>query len=116
MTIRMALFGAALIATAVTNAHASGFATYFALVSAAGKVATSSGVASASKVATGSYLVTFSRSIKGCGFVAMIKGSSAGLATANYDAGHQANMTVNTFSPSGAAANLPFNVIVSCAP
>lgn len=95
-------------------ASASGFGTYFARLSGSGGVVKSSGVADGARTATGVYEITFNRAVNYCGYVATVTGANAGYAT--IDIVTSKVLTVSTYSIKGAKANLPFNVMVSCAP
>jgi hypothetical protein len=96
------------------GAAASGFATYFAVVAGNGSVSRSSGVAEAARVNTGIYDVTFNRKINYCATVASISNGHAGYAAIDNQAATVIRVT--TFATNGAKANLPFQLIITCAP
>ena len=100
---------------AATLVEASGFATYFARVGANGVVSNSSGVRSGTRTAIGTYDILFTRVVNYCGWVANVTGGAAGYATV--DLGDNARtVTVVTRGSSGGKVNLPFSLMVQCAP
>lgn len=105
--------GAAILLAGIGSANASGFATYFAVVGATGKVAMSSGVHSATQTGVGTYAVTFNRTINTCAHVASVR-SAPGFASVK--PGNSKSIVVSTYANNGVAANRAFDVIVSCAP
>ena len=105
--------GAAVLLAGIGSANASGFATYFAVVVATGKVAISSGVHSATKTAVGTYIVMFNRNINACAEVASVR-SAPGFASVKPSGSE--SIVVSTFANNGVAVNRAFDVIVSCAP
>jgi hypothetical protein len=83
-------------------------------VSGAGAQTTGNAKA-ASRSATGVYSVDLGFDGSACQATATITGTTAGLATVTPDATTKNLVAVNTFAvPGGAAADLPFNLIVAC--
>lgn len=113
---RLSLAGVALLAMTVGGyAQSYGYATYSALLNAAGTAVRSSGVTASSRPSTGTYNVTFSRPVNVCVFVASIFNASPGYATVQNKAGDIFTIVVTTYSGTGTATNLSFSMIVSCA-
>lgn len=111
-----ALLAGAAVLLAPDHARASGFATFFANITAEGEVAVSSGVNTAARTDVGTYVVRFNRQVnRSCGYVSSLRGSS-GYSVINLRVGTAHSFVVKTFGASGAAADRAFNVIVTCAP
>jgi hypothetical protein len=109
------LLAVAAVATLpLIEAHASGFASYFARVSGAGNVIRSSGVSDVTHSAVGVYEVTFNRAVSSCAFVASVSAPTAAYATVNFKSAKV--LTVRTFASNGAKANNDFNMMVTCGP
>lgn len=118
MTIKRILVTAATIALATGPiggaALASGFATYFAVVSQTGAVATSSGVASAAKVGAGKYEITFNRAISRCAGVVTVSSVAPSYGTTAHKGGAPTVLRVFTYSKAGALTDAAFNMLISC--
>lgn len=107
--------GALLAAAAVGGqAGATGFASYFALVAAAGSTIKGSGVSASSKTAVGTYNVTFARAVNDCAHTATLRGSGAGLVAVGPKAGSPTVVVVTTFSSAGAKQDRAFNLSIQC--
>ena len=107
----------ALISLLVSTANVSAafFAHYFALVNGAGVVVRSSGVQSLAKSSVGTYDITFNGSLDACAVVATVSAFTPAYATARKTA-VDTTVRVSVFNSSGVKVDLPFQVIVSCAP
>jgi hypothetical protein len=114
MRIGAALLTTLAIFAATGHVRASGFATYFANLSATGTVSVSSGVQTAVRSGVGVYNVTFVRLINDCGFTVSVTGPTPGYASVNRTSGR--TVTVFTFLKNGTSHNLPSNIILVCGP
>jgi hypothetical protein len=114
MRMRAALLAIVVLVAANGHAGASGFATYFANLTATGTVSISSGVHKAERTGPGVYDVTFVRLVNDCSFTVSVTGATPGFASANRTTGR--TVTVSTFLKNGVAANLPSNIILVCGP
>jgi hypothetical protein len=116
--MRLLRFGCFILITltfSAGNVSAAFFAHYFALVTAAGVVAKSSGVQSAAKPAVGTYDITFNNSLDACAIVATVSQFTPAYATARKTA-VDTTARISVYNKSGVKVDLPFHVIVSCAP
>jgi hypothetical protein len=114
MRIGAVLLTALALVVATGHARASGFATYFANLSATGAVSISSGVQTTVRAGVGVYHVTFVRRIINCVFTVSVTGPTPGYASVNRTSGRA--VTVFTFLKNGTAHNLPSNIILVCGP
>jgi hypothetical protein len=114
MRFGKALCAAALAAAASGSANASGFATYFAEVNLHGRVVQSSAVHVATRSGRGNYTVEFNRAVTGCASTATVTGRAPGYAVISSAAG--STIDIVTYAKTGVATDLPFNLIVTCAP
>src|SRR5689334_19425610 len=114
MRMRVALLRGFVLLAVIGQAHAAGFATYFAVVGPTGTVSISSGVNKATRAATGVYDVTFERLVTECGFTVSVTGATPGFASADRTSGR--NVRVSTFLKNGVAHDLPSNIILVCGP
>ena len=105
----------ALAILASEQAGATGFASYFARISAVGVVQKSLGVANGAKTAVGIYDVTFTRAVSACGWVASVNQSLPGYATVKVGATPMI-LTVSTYASNGVKADRPFTLMVQCGP
>jgi hypothetical protein len=116
--LKKAMLTAALcgILTGPASAQSFGFATFHALVTAPGVVARGSGVKALTHPSVGRYLVQFTRRVNAtaCVYTATPQGALGGQASVQVVAGKPDTIAVYTFSKAGVAANLAFNLVVSC--
>lgn len=114
----LGIFGLLTTANTIIPAGAAaqgfGFATFSAVISAAGGTARSAGVQGSSRTATGRYQVEFSRPIAACAVVAATNSPAGGQASAKAVAGKPSLLDVWTFDKAGKPANRAFTVLVSC--
>jgi hypothetical protein len=98
------------------SAQSFGFASFHALVGATGVVARGSGVKAVTRPAVGRYRVQFTRRVNAtaCIYTATLLGPQGGQASVQMVQGQPDTIAVFTFSRTGIAANLPFNLLVSC--
>jgi len=114
MKLTAFLAGIAATAAFVGTAHASGFDTYFARVSATGTVVADSGGVTAAHTSLGTYTVTFNSTVNTCGVTVSTLGTKAGFASTAFKS--KDTIYVYTKAQNGTATNLPFSVFVSCGP
>jgi hypothetical protein len=97
------------------SAQSFGFATFHAVVNGTTLVARGSGVKAVTRPAVGKYNVQFARNISACTYIATPWSSTGGQATIFRLAAQPADtLTVLTFTRTGVAANIHFNLMVSC--
>jgi len=99
------------------QAQSLGFTSLSAVVDQKGITTIGSGVQNSSRVGTGIYVIEFTRDPTACTMVATVRGRKLGFASVRHPvAGLSPNrIKVFTFSQTGVATNLGFNVLVSCA-
>jgi hypothetical protein len=103
------LFGANTWAMAGT-----GTAEFWASTNTLGVLTRGSGVTSSSQLATGSYVMEFPRDINKCSWTGTILGKSAGLISLSTVSGQPNQLSILTFTTSGAPVNRATGILVKC--
>jgi hypothetical protein len=94
-----------IVATAVSQSS-------IASVASNGALAKTRGATASTRTGAGTYIVTFGASIANCVYQATISSGSPGLVTTTEATA--TTVSVSTFNPGGAAADLPFQLTVNC--
>jgi hypothetical protein len=105
-----------IICGSALQAQSLGFVSLSAVVTPNGITTIGRGVQNSSRTRIGVYQIEFTRDVTSCTLVASVRGRKHGFASVRHPVdGLGGNfIRVFTFTPTGAAADLAFNVLVNC--